>query len=90
MKKKIAARQRIPGPAKPLEPGASGDDETAFILKLVVQALEDVLPFRHLVDFVEADPGETPLCLDAAHRALEERRVRTIGFPDLPEIPVVI
>src|SRR4030067_2851766 len=90
VEKKVAARQRIPGPSKPLEPGAAGDNESAFIFKFVKNALEDVLPFRHLVAFVETGPREMPLRRDIAHRALEEIRVQAIGVPDFPEIPVVI
>src|SRR5687768_2016901 len=57
VKDQITSRQAVSGLSKNIQLGASRDDKAQGILVGVKSILENIFPFFHFVNFIEADPG---------------------------------
>ena len=85
---KISAGKAVPRLSEEIEPGATGHNELKAFLVTVEIVLQDIFPFGHLVNFIEAEPLLFPFCRTGVGN--KKIRVCFVKTPCFSLIPVVV
>ncbi|GAH85174.1 unnamed protein product [marine sediment metagenome] len=90
MEKEIPPGESISGFTEPFQSCASSDDEPGSIFEFIEIVLQDVFPFRHLVDLIQTDPNRPILSLGIVDVRFKKIRILKVLIADGAQVPIEI